>query len=54
MRGFGDFAFDDFLESVDAFALGVEGVHEMHVRSSAELIVGYSLVVVGYSSVPRW
>jgi hypothetical protein len=30
VRGLCNFSGDDFLESVDTFARGVEGVHEMH------------------------
>ena len=30
MRGFGDLAGLDFLEGVDALAVGVEGVHQVH------------------------
>lgn len=30
MCGFRDFSGNDFLQCVDAFAGGVEGVHEMH------------------------
>lgn len=31
MRRFGHFTRDDLVQSVDALAIGIEGVHEMHV-----------------------
>jgi hypothetical protein len=33
MCGFGDFSSDDLLQCINALALRVEGVHEMHCRS---------------------
>jgi hypothetical protein len=47
--GFGDFGADDFVEGVDALALGRGGVHEMHFRGSPVVnsCVGYCSARVG-------